>query len=540
MSHNRSQDELLNEFLENLAQDINAPAPPDLDVDMIDFARRLTISEQTPLVSQQKQNQMWDQIIASQSTDVVENIYKPQTSSNGHYSHKAITPKENESGQPELLPIYQHMAKESTTHQRWSTSITRIAVAIIFILFGVSLVYLIQEDSKETAHTAPITSSDIQFTPTPDPTHQFDPVNDVMSLPPNQDQPDEIAVGESVTNSIAPSAYYVYVFNAEGGNIYTIHSVSDQRILLHHQTINRPSIGSSETASGGGGGGGGGGVDQQEYRLSGSVSVTQDAVIWLSVENTNPEIPVTYTLTLERVEFPEIEYDDVVSEPFIQAIGEINWQFEGQRGDIIDITVESNIDTSLHLQNPDGDLLISDDDSGDGLNPEIHRLQLPYEGTYRISVRPYGGYGESPTVQLSLIQHEPQQINTDETVNIFLSTKHSAGVVTFEGTAGEHVRLEAIPFDTVSFTSINVIQNEETLATMDLLPNSSGSAGGSGNSSSGDSPFLTSVSREFIIPTDGTVTIFLNTSVNIENTEYTQHASFTQVALNLTRLEEDN
>ena len=124
-----------------------------------------------------------------------------------------------------------------------------------------------------------------------------------------------------------------------------------------------------------------------------------------------------------------------------------------------------------------------------------------------------------------------------------------AEVVTFEGNAGEQVRLEAIPFDSISFTSITVIQNGETIATMDILPNSmsgsgSGSAGGGnsdgGGSSTDSDTMLPRVWREFVIPADGTVSIFLNTSIPTNNSGLVPEIFITQLDLSLTQIDEEN
>lgn len=527
MSQRHSQDDLLNEFLDQLTHDINTPAPIGLDDDTVDFARRLAISEQTPPASHNLQHQIWDQLMASQP------VRPHLPSSNGNYPHKI-----------QLIHNHSNDAPKPTHPPRWSKPLTRIAAALLFLIFGATLVYIVQTGDDASTQTSPINGAGIQSTSTSEPTHEFNPEVDTMSLPPNQDQPEVIEVNEPVTNTIESGSRYVYVLTTEARNIYTVNSVSDQQVILHYRILNRPAIGGSGLPSGGGGGGSGGGGDSQDmYYISGSISVIQDSVLWLSIENTNSELPATYTLNVERFEFPKIEYGDVVSEPFVPSIGEINWQFEGQSGDIIGIAVESDIDTSLRLEKPDGTLLISDDDSGTGLNPEIYRVQLPSEGEYRITVRPHGGWDMNTTAQISLTQYEPLQFVYD-TALVQLSTKHTAEVVTFEGIAGEHVRVEAeaISSDTMPLTSINIVQNGEILATMDLLPNSYDVSSGTGESSStaGTDTSLEPqiVSREFVTPTNGTVSIFINmSSINTQNSEEMQYVPTYDTIINLIRLD---
>jgi hypothetical protein len=63
-----------------------------------------------------------------------------------------------------------------------------------------------------------------------------------------------------------------------------------------------------------------------------------------------------------------------------------SYSFEGQTGEVVSAGVVAQIDTYLELRGPDGNLVASDDDSGEGLNPLVSDLSLPATGTYTLVV----------------------------------------------------------------------------------------------------------------------------------------------------------
>jgi hypothetical protein len=98
-----------------------------------------------------------------------------------------------------------------------------------------------------------------------------------------------------------------------------------------------------------------------------------------------------YELSVEEIEIIDeldggvIEFGDTVSlEP--NGASEITLTFEGTEGQAVSIFVESLGDeySSLSLEDPDGDEIASNDDSGLGWNPAIRRFALPATGTYTI------------------------------------------------------------------------------------------------------------------------------------------------------------
>jgi CHAT domain-containing protein len=76
--------------------------------------------------------------------------------------------------------------------------------------------------------------------------------------------------------------------------------------------------------------------------------------------------------------------------------------FEGQAGQIIRITLESDeFDTYLLLEDPSGERIAENDDGSDGTNSEII-VKLPSDGTYRILANSYDSTGRG-TYRLTMV-----------------------------------------------------------------------------------------------------------------------------------------
>jgi tetratricopeptide (TPR) repeat protein len=71
----------------------------------------------------------------------------------------------------------------------------------------------------------------------------------------------------------------------------------------------------------------------------------------------------------------------------VKSGGRYVWIFEGTAGEVITIKMSedgSMLDTYLTLLGPDGAMLITDDDGGDGSNSMVRGFVLPETGTYTI------------------------------------------------------------------------------------------------------------------------------------------------------------
>lgn len=107
----------------------------------------------------------------------------------------------------------------------------------------------------------------------------------------------------------------------------------------------------------------------------------------------------------------EMRYGQTVNEDLNSSVGD-RWTFEGTNGDLISITLNStDFDPFLELIGIDGEVLTSDDDSGNGLNARISRFALPSTGTYSIVARGFsdterGAYTLSLTLMDNFVTGE--------------------------------------------------------------------------------------------------------------------------------------
>lgn len=177
-----------------------------------------------------------------------------------------------------------------------------------------------------------------------------------------------------------------------------------------------------------------------------------------------------YTFTLEKIAPVVLDYGATVEGELTAAAPAAYYAFEGAYGDIIDIQVFSenggaNADTVLTLYGgPQLQQLAYDDDSGQGFDPEIMRYLLTQDGTYIIAVRPFTR-GDTAAFTLSLARDSgsaldagPQRVRMDKPPN--------SATLTFEGRAGETVRLVLEVLRGVNTPMVQVTQRGVTLLSL--------------------------------------------------------------------------
>lgn len=100
-----------------------------------------------------------------------------------------------------------------------------------------------------------------------------------------------------------------------------------------------------------------------------------------------------YTLSLDKYDLSdngEIHYGETHFS-LKSTIADPTWQFDGRRGDVVSIAVNSHaFDTRISLIAPDGGTINADDDSGSNLNAFMVTM-LPADGRYSIVVHSFGG-----------------------------------------------------------------------------------------------------------------------------------------------------
>ncbi len=92
-----------------------------------------------------------------------------------------------------------------------------------------------------------------------------------------------------------------------------------------------------------------------------------------------------------------VRYGEIVRGQISNTISEQSWTVGGQEGDLILVDVQADnsydLDTYVALTDSSGSTLMSDDDSGEGLNSRLGPFRLPQTGDYTISVSSYSGSG---------------------------------------------------------------------------------------------------------------------------------------------------
>jgi hypothetical protein len=106
----------------------------------------------------------------------------------------------------------------------------------------------------------------------------------------------------------------------------------------------------------------------------------------LTNETPSPPLEQAYNAT----SYGEVQYSS------LEEYGQEILTFEGQSGDVIDISVTAEneqLDTEVTLQNAEGEQLTYDDDGGETTNSLILGYELPYSGAYLMVVGSYSGSG---------------------------------------------------------------------------------------------------------------------------------------------------
>jgi LysM repeat protein len=98
--------------------------------------------------------------------------------------------------------------------------------------------------------------------------------------------------------------------------------------------------------------------------------------------------PGAFRITSAQVEENRLQYGSVAENALTDS-SFIYYTFEGQAGDLVNITVDANdeFDTNLELWSGDFSTRYADDDGGAGSNPEFYNLPLMQTGTYHLLIQ---------------------------------------------------------------------------------------------------------------------------------------------------------
>lgn len=488
------QDKLLDQYLDELAKNPNARPPAGLDPETAEFARQLFLLERA-VPSIQSKNSIWHAVANPQLSNG--RSKSPQT---GRYIEM------------------QHTIPYTTQPPLKMAWLTAAVVGGLILLVGL-LIYDFSNNNVPPGNIESAGSNILQATDTPEPPPTSDSSSN-FDLPAYQTEPIQLEVGETVEGTFAAEQdRFIYAFNGKAGDILRIRLVTTGSASVGFQLLDRPQVGQPSGQSGGGGGGGSGGSDDVPHEFVMPLEIHNDAIVWVVV-NSNDQREKEYSLTIKPVTGTPITYGTTASGSFSSEANANFFEFEGERGDILTITTASELDLQMRLETLTGEEIASDDDSGTSLNPELYRVQLPETGSYRIRVeQTLGVYYESaagevvevPDYELSLAQIEPVSLEGQQTIDLL--PKKPAEVLTFDAEAGETYTLRASTFFTADTVSIVVMQGNEELAAMGLLP------------PTGPTSNEISATREFTVPESGQVKIFVNYAPTDRNSIVTLNIS---------------
>jgi hypothetical protein len=237
----------------------------------------------------------------------------------------------------------------------------------------------------------------------------------------------------------ATNPFFVYTFTAEQGDVISV-SLNTSSASVYISLADEDDSFSRETF---------GGSD-----ILGPITVASTGQYTLTVETYDPSEEAVFTILVDQVTPEEIAYNETVTTDFTGKSSRF-YTFEGETGDTLNILVQSDgsVDTQIAVTDPSGFEFASDDDGGEGFDPELSGLILSQSGTYSLAVRPYitGDNGE-----ISITIEDAGVASLDEGAQVVrISDKQYQGVVTFDGVAGETVRLSA--------RALNGVRGEPTL-----------------------------------------------------------------------------
>jgi hypothetical protein len=209
-----------------------------------------------------------------------------------------------------------------------------------------------------------------------------------------------------------------------------------------------------------------------------------------------------YTLSVTESDI-EAEFDGgtlAAGEPVtIESPGApvIRFEFDGTQGMVVNLFAESSDDTFITVDDPFGEQIARDDDSGGSLNPYIRRLLLPSDGTYQVNIEDFSDEPIMNPVTVTLEETEPLEILDADPVTISL-TNSAVEAINLDASAGQAYRLTLMDMDENSL-SLDVIQQERNIA-------SSFTSG------------MSEMSVVFTTPEDGLTRIMIDLALNAEFT----------------------
>ncbi|MDX2163605.1 MAG: DVUA0089 family protein [bacterium] len=189
-----------------------------------------------------------------------------------------------------------------------------------------------------------------------------------------------IEYGESVNGELSGSQLSVtYNFAGEAGDVIIAEHFSDDYDSYLTLELNGSELAFNDDGAG-----------NLDSRI-GPFTLPQDGTYTLVVTSLSRSDTGSFEVQLQRVELSEISFGEPVTVELIDAAQPLFFTFAANAGDVISVTVESDADTNLAINDPGNFQVFSDEDSGSGTNPEASAVALNSSGIHTLVIRSSNG-----------------------------------------------------------------------------------------------------------------------------------------------------
>ncbi|MDX2138500.1 MAG: PPC domain-containing protein [Chloroflexota bacterium] len=174
--------------------------------------------------------------------------------------------------------------------------------------------------------------------------------------------------------------------------------------------------------------------------LIGPYTLPSSGIYTIEATSFNRGTEGAFSLSLERAEVTTLEYGDSVEATLDNDDSFAYFQFEGEAGELVDITIEDGADVGVAvvLNGPDG-FQVGYADSYSGEDPVINDLALSSSGVYTILIRVLEP-GSEGKVNVILEEAELASLD-DDSATLEFSSSITRNTLSFTGEAGETVTL---------------------------------------------------------------------------------------------------
>lgn len=427
------EDELIDRFLDALARDPHAPAPLELDAGTAAFVRALARAGQVDMPAGVVQRRVWLRALAGAGLSPTAAGPGAQPSANGKDPSAAMRAESSPHANYPVEEFKEFVIMDSTLvaaprrmsrRRFWAVPFTLAAAVLAVVVFGALLashINLPVRPDVAGGASAQRATATLVWTPTALPptvapsappmiTATPIPVNPPGSPGPTALPPTvwaspafpidaiPIRVGETVSGALTaerPEIAYAFTAESDIAVIARLTTADFQPVLSTFVRSIAPDGSSYGSAS-----------DAPDPRFlflalkAGEQSALKVSALQVGALDGGSG---GFTLSLERApDIVRLAYGETVEREITGS--ERFFVFAGAAGDVVSLRVESggSGDTRLRLLSPHGDLLLLDEDSGPGYDPEINHFALYASMDYFLVVEP-AVMDEAGRFRLSLV-----------------------------------------------------------------------------------------------------------------------------------------